>query len=79
MTSIEQNGRTVEDAVKAALKILGVSRDDVDVEVLSQESRGLLGILGYSEAKVRVTVKAGLQAPPPPPPPVTRELRPRKK
>ena len=69
MTSIEQNGRTVEDAVKAALKILGVSRDDVDVEVLSQESRGLLGILGYSEAKVRVTVKASLQAPPPPPAP----------
>ena len=57
MTSIEQNGRTVEDAVKAALKILGVSCEDVEVEVLSQESRGLLGILGYSEAKVRVTLK----------------------
>jgi len=68
MTSIEQTGRTVEDAVKAALKILGVAREDVEVEVLSQESRGLLGILGYSEAKVRVTVKASLQAPAPPPP-----------
>ncbi len=66
MTSIEQTGRTVEDAIKAALKILGVTREDVDVEVLSQESRGLLGILGYSEAKVRVTVKAGLEPEPTP-------------
>lgn len=60
MQSIEQTGRNVEEAVAAALKALGVSRDQVDVEVLAQESRGLLGILGYSEAKVRVTVKAGL-------------------
>jgi len=61
--SIEQTGRTVEDAVKSALKILGVAREDAEVEVLSQESRGLLGILGYSEAKVRVTTKAGVAEP----------------
>lgn len=60
MRSREESGRTVEDAVQAALKALGVSRDEVDVEVLAEESRGILGILGYSEAKVRVTVKEGL-------------------
>ncbi len=60
MRSIEQTGRTVEEAVQAAVKALGVSRDEVEVEVLAEESRGLLGILGYSEAKVRVSVKAGL-------------------
>ena len=60
MQSIEQTGRTVEEAVKAAVKALGVSREEVEVEVLAEESRGLLGILGYSEAKVRVTVRAGL-------------------
>jgi len=69
MSSIEQTGRTVDDAVKNALKILGVSREDVEVEVLSQESRGLLGILGYSEAKVRVTVKATAAPPVPAVPP----------
>ena len=83
MQSIEQTGRTVEDAVKTALKILGVSREDVEVEVLSQESRGLLGILGYSEAKVRVTVispavPAERPAPPAPtvpaPPPAEVEV-----
>jgi len=60
MESIEQAGRTVNEAVEAAVKALGVTRDDVDVEVLAQESRGILGILGYSEAKVRVTVRPGL-------------------
>jgi spoIIIJ-associated protein len=39
----------------------------VDVEVISQETRGLLGILGYSEAKVRVTVKSEFQPPAPAP------------
>jgi len=60
MRSIEQSGRTVDEAVQTALKALGVSRDEVEVEVLAQESRGLLGILGYSEAKVRVTVRPTL-------------------
>ena len=60
MRSIEQSGRNVEDAVQAALKALGVSREQVEVEVLAEQSRGLLGILGHSEAKVRVTVKVGV-------------------
>ncbi len=60
MRFIEQTGRTVEEAVQAALKALGVSREQVDVEVLAAETRGLLGILGHSQAKVRVSLKAGL-------------------
>ena len=68
MESIEQTGRTVEEAVGAALKTLGVSREDVDVEVLAEESRGLLGILGYSAARVRVTLKRDQRQPEPPPP-----------
>lgn len=60
MRSIEQTGRSVEEAVQAALRALGTSRDEVEVEVLAQESRGLLGILGHTEAKVRVTVKPSL-------------------
>ena len=78
MDSIEQTGRTVDEAVAAACKALGVSRDDVDIEVLAQESRGLLGILGYSAAKVRVTVTrppeaAGPQQPSPEPAPGREE------
>ncbi len=60
MRAIEQTGRNVEEAVQKALKALGVERDQVQVEVLAEESRGLLGILGHTEAKVRVTVNPGV-------------------
>jgi spoIIIJ-associated protein len=60
MRSIEQAGRNVEDAIQAALKALGVTREQADIEVLAEETRGLLGILGHTEAKVRVTVKPGV-------------------
>jgi spoIIIJ-associated protein len=60
MSSVEQSGRNVEDAVQNALKALGATRDQVEVEVLAEETRGLLGILGHTEARVRVTLKAGI-------------------
>lgn len=55
MKSIEKSGRTVEEAIDAALSELGVERDAVDIEVLLEPSRGFLGILGGKDAKVRVT------------------------
>jgi spoIIIJ-associated protein len=60
MQSIEQTGRSVDAAVEGALKALGVTRDEVDIEVLAQEKARILGILGHTEARVRVTVKATL-------------------
>ncbi len=64
MESIEQSGRTVEEAVNTALEALGVTRDQVNIEIIAHESRGLLGILG-TPARVRVTLKsaAAEQAP----------------
>jgi len=63
MPSIEQSGRTVDEAVEVALKALGVSREEVEVDVLAKESRGLLGILGTTEARVRVTTVSADAAP----------------
>ena len=60
MRAIEQSGRNVEEAIQAALKALGVTREQAEIEVLAAETRGLLGILGHTEAKVRVTVKPGV-------------------
>ena len=57
MKSVEKTGRTVEEATNAALSELGLSREDVTVEVLLEPSRGFLGILGGKGAKVRVTAK----------------------
>ena len=57
MNMVEKTGKTVEDAVKAALAVLGVSRDQVDVEVLEESKGSILGLFGGRDAKVRVTVK----------------------
>lgn len=59
MKSVEKTGRTVDDAVESALSELGIAIENSVVEVLSEPSRGFLGILGGKEAKVRVTAKAG--------------------
>jgi len=50
---IEVNGKTVEDAKKAALEQLGVSEDEVEVVVLKKGRSGLLGV-GAEEAKIKV-------------------------
>lgn len=50
--------RTVEAAVDEGLRQMGVSRDQVDVEVLHEGSRGILGI-GASDAQVRLSRKSG--------------------
>jgi len=56
MKSVEKKGRTVEEAVRAALKELGVEAEDAEVEVLDGGRRGVLGF-GAREARVRVTVR----------------------
>jgi spoIIIJ-associated protein len=57
-TVIEKTGRTADEAVEVALRELGASREEVEIEVLGEESRGLLGILGHSQTRVRVSLKA---------------------
>jgi spoIIIJ-associated protein len=48
-------GRTVEDAIQAACNILGVERDRTEFQIIDLPSKRLLGLLGASEAKVKVT------------------------
>ncbi len=56
MNVVEKTGKTVEEAVAAALEELGVTQQDVDVEILEEARRGILGI-GSRDAKVRLTVR----------------------
>lgn len=53
---VEKRASTVEDATAAALEELGVNRDEVDIEILSEGRRGLFG--GGRRAHVRVTVRS---------------------
>ena len=52
--SIEKSAKTKELAIAAALEELGLSRDDVSVEILDQGKTGFLGF-GASPAVVKVT------------------------
>ncbi len=66
MRSVESHGRTVEEAVSQALRRLGRQRDEVEVAILSEGTRGVFGI-GAELARVRVTVRDGdaVEAAPP--------------
>ena len=55
--SIEIEGKTVEEAIKKALKMLRVARDAVSVKVVCEEKQGLFGMEGEKRAKVIVTIK----------------------
>lgn len=54
---IEIEGKTVEEAIKKALKELKLPRDRVKIEVLSEEEKGLFGMPGAKPAKIRVSLK----------------------
>lgn len=73
--SVVVSGKTVEDAINNGLAMLGVRRDQVDVEIITEGSRGVLGF-GAEHARVRLAVKIPA-APPvaetPPSPPPKRE------
>lgn len=55
--SIEIEGKTVEDAIKKALKFFNVSRDEINVKIVSEEKRGLFGMEGAKPAKIIVSLK----------------------
>jgi spoIIIJ-associated protein len=55
--SIEASGKSVEEAIARALASLGKRRDEVEVAILQEASRGTFG-LGSKEARVRVMVRS---------------------
>lgn len=75
MRETEKEAPTTEEAIEEALLELGARRSEVEVEVLREPSRGILGI-GGRKAKVSVRLRRGggggargearRQAPPPP-------------
>ena len=56
MKAYEATGRTVEEAISAGLAANGWSIGDVSVEILEEGSKGLFGLFGSREAKVRLTL-----------------------
>jgi spoIIIJ-associated protein len=60
--SIETSGKTIEQALQKALKELDARPEEVDIEIVSESSGGLLGIFGSKSVKIRVTLREGKQA-----------------
>jgi spoIIIJ-associated protein len=57
MKTVEKAGKNVDEAVDLALKELAASIDDVEVEILEEPSKGILGLLMVKQARVKVTIK----------------------
>ncbi len=57
MKIVEKIGKTVEEAVEMALKELDATRDEVDVEVLEEPSKGILGLIKVKPARVKIILK----------------------
>ena len=55
--SMEIEGNSVEEAIKKALELLGVSREDISIKIVSEEKKGLFGMEGAKPAKIKVTLK----------------------
>lgn len=55
--SIEKTGKTVQEAISAALTELNLSEEDVDIEVIEEGTKGIFGIIGSKVAKIRATVR----------------------
>ncbi|MFR8087408.1 MAG: RNA-binding cell elongation regulator Jag/EloR [Lachnospirales bacterium] len=57
MKYVETSGKTVDDAITAALLQLGLPSEQVDIEIIQEGSKGVLGIFGAKDAIVRATAK----------------------
>lgn len=47
----------MEEAIAMALEKLGLKEDEVDIKVIDEGSKGLLGLIGARDAVVEVRVK----------------------
>ena len=56
MDFVETDGDTIDQAIENALKMLGVSRDKITVDIISEGRRGILGF-GAQKARVRAALR----------------------
>jgi len=57
MDSVEADGSSIDEAIDSALRLLGATRERVEIEILNNAVRGLFGI-GGRKARVRATLRA---------------------
>jgi spoIIIJ-associated protein len=78
METLEIEGKSIDEAIEKACRDFGVSREKLNIEILSDGSSGFLGLMGARKARI----KAGLlsidetldMTPAPPHPEITEEM-----
>ncbi len=58
---VEVEDKTLEAAVKKALLLLKVPKDQIKIQVLAEEQKGLFGMEGAKPAKIRATIITSAQ------------------
>jgi spoIIIJ-associated protein len=61
MRRVTAVGKSVEDAIRNGLTQLNATREEVEVSVLEQPSKGLFGLIGVRDAKVELVLLEKLQ------------------
>jgi len=56
MKTVTMRGKNVEDAVSAAIAVLGIDKDKARVKVLKEGKSAMMGLIGGEEAEVEVSV-----------------------
>ncbi|WP_092282518.1 RNA-binding cell elongation regulator Jag/EloR [Caldicoprobacter faecalis] len=59
--SVETTGKTIEEAILMAVAKLGVQRDNLDIEIFEEPVKGLFGIIGGRNARIRATIKRSVK------------------
>lgn len=54
---VEKEGKTVESAIEEALLELNIDKEDAEIQILDEGSKGLFGLIGGRNALVRVRKK----------------------
>jgi spoIIIJ-associated protein len=58
LKEITASGSTVEEAVQSALEQLDATEDQVEIEIIDEGKKGILGLIGAKRAYVRVKLAA---------------------
>jgi spoIIIJ-associated protein len=61
MQEVESTGRTIDEAILMAVAQLGVRREDLDIEILEEPVKGMLGLIGGKPARISARVKGSVQ------------------
>ncbi len=54
---LEISGKNIEDAIEKGLQELNCSKEDVEIKILDEGTKGLFGLMGAKPAKVLLTIK----------------------